>query len=424
MKNKKKYSFFPLTLGCSKNQVDMEYLLGEITKRGHIIVGDMDKADFVLLNTCSFIHEARVESEKVAKRLSKKKKVILLGCYVQMFGERVFKIFPEIDLFFGTEGGKFTEKILENLNGKKKILKLNGNENIFYSLERYPLNRFHTYIKISEGCIRRCSFCNIPSIRGGLRSKKIDEILKEVEKMVSMGFQEFEIISEDTSLYGIDLYKRRMILKLIESLTKNFTDKKFRLLYVYPDKSIYDIVSAVKESKSFIKYIDVPFQHVSENVIKYMNREKVDVFEISRMIKKMGLVLRSSFIVGFPEEKAKDFKMLKDYIKEGYVDKLGLFMYSDENDRIKDTVDYSKKIERFNILININKRLALKRMKEKIGKFHEAVFYHSDGEFIYGRLLEDAPDIDDVIVSNNIKLQRFNLVKVKVKDIKYYHYIC
>ncbi len=402
----------------------MEYLLGEIKKKGHIIVGDLDKADFVLLNTCSFIQDARLESEKVAKKLSKRKKVILLGCYVQMYREKVFKIFPNINLFFGTESGKFTKNILENLERSEKILKVNGNENIFYSLERYPLNRFHTYIKISEGCIRRCSFCNIPMIRGELRSKKIDEILKEVEKLVNMGFQEFEIISEDTSLYGIDLYKKKMILKLIESLNRNFTDKKFRLLYVYPDKSIYDIVSAVKESKSFIKYIDVPFQHVSENVLRSMNREKIDVEEISKMIKNMGLTLRSSFIVGFPEEKEKDFNMLKDYIKKGYVDKLGLFIYSNENDKIEDTVDYSKKIERFNSLININRKIALKNMKEKIGKFHEAVFYYSDGKFTYGRLLEDAPDIDDIIISKDIKLQKFESVKVKVKDVKDYCYIC
>ncbi|MEO0288440.1 MAG: MiaB/RimO family radical SAM methylthiotransferase [candidate division WOR-3 bacterium] len=424
MKSRKKFSFFPLTLGCSKNQVDIEYLLGELKKEGHLIVGDINTADFVLINTCSFINDARIESEKIAKKISKTKKVILLGCYVQMFKEKVFKIFPEINLFIGTESGQFKDFILENLDSKKKLIKLNGNKKIFFSSERYPLNRFHTYIKISEGCFRKCSFCKIPSIRGTLRSKKIDEILKEVENFSKKGFQEFELISEDSSLYGVDLYKKRMILRLIEKLDKNFPDRLFRLLYVYPDNFIKDIVFAIKESKSFIKYIDVPFQHVSHDVLKFMRRETVDVFEISNMIKKTGLILRSSFIVGFPQEREQDFQMLKDFIKRGYIDKLGLFLYSNENEDLGDSVDFSKKVERFNKLINVNKKITIKKMKGKIGKYKNVVFYYSDNEYTYGRLIEDAPDIDDIVVTKNNVIEKFQILKVKIKNVKGYTYFC
>lgn len=424
MKNKKFFSFFPLTLGCSKNQVDIEYLLGEIKKEGHFVVGDIDRADFVLINTCSFIHDARVESEKIAKKISKTKKVILLGCYVQMFKEKVFKMFPNINLFIGTESGQFKDFILENLNTKKKLLKLNENTKIFYNSERYPLNRFHTYIKISEGCYRKCSFCKIPSIRGPLRSKKIEEILKEVEIFSKKGFQEFELISEDSSLYGVDLYKKRMILRLIEKLNKTFPDRLFRILYVYPDSAINDIVFAIKESKSFIKYIDVPFQHVSVDVLKSMKRDEIDVFAISRMIKKVGLILRSSFIVGFPQEKEKDFQILKDFIQEGYIDKLGLFLYSNENDNMIDTIDFSKKVERFNRLINVNKKIALRKMREKIGKYKNVVFYYSDNEYSYGRLIEDAPDIDDIIISKNRDIEKFKILNVKIENVRDYSYFC
>ncbi|MEO0233777.1 MAG: MiaB/RimO family radical SAM methylthiotransferase [candidate division WOR-3 bacterium] len=424
MKSKKNFSFFPLTLGCSKNQVDIEYLLGELTKEGHLIVEDIDRSDFVLINTCSFINDARVESEKIAKKISKTKKVILIGCYVQMFKDKVFKIFPNINLFIGTESGQFKDFILENLNSKKKLIKLNDNTKIFFSSERYPLNRFHTYIKISEGCFRKCSFCKIPSIRGTLRSKRIEEILKEVENFSKKGFQEFELISEDSSLYGVDLYKRRMILKLIEKLDKNFPDRLFRLLYVYPDNAINDIVSAIKESKSFIKYIDVPFQHVSYDVLKSMKRENIDVFEISNMIKNSGLILRSSFIVGFPQEKERDFQKLKDFIKRGYIDKLGLFLYSNENEEIENTIDFSKKIERFNKLININKKIAIEKMKANIGKYKNVVFYYSDNEYTYGRLIEDAPDIDDIVVTKNKDIEKFKVLKLKIKDVKGYTYFC
>ncbi|MEJ5306868.1 MAG: MiaB/RimO family radical SAM methylthiotransferase [candidate division WOR-3 bacterium] len=424
MKSRKTFSFFPLTLGCSKNQVDLEYLLGELTKEGHSIVGDIDRADFVLINTCSFIHDARVESERIAKKFSKTKKVILLGCYVQMFKERVFKIFPNINLFIGTESGQFNDFILENLNTKKKLIMLNENKTIFYSSKRYPLNRFHTYIKISEGCLRKCSFCKIPSIRGTLRSKRIEEILKEVENFSKKGFKEFELISEDSSVYGIDLYKKRMILKLIENLNKNFPDRLFRLLYVYPDSAINDIVFAIKEAKSFIKYIDVPFQHVSNDVLKSMKRDNIDVLEISSMIKKTGLILRSSFIVGFPHEKEKDFQILKDFIKRGYIDKLGLFLYSDENEEIEDTIDFSKKVERFNRLINVNKKIAMKKMRNKVGQYKDVVFYYSDDEYTYGRLIEDAPDIDDVVVSKNRDIEKFKIIKLKITDVKNYTYFC
>lgn len=424
MKSKKTFSFFPLTLGCSKNQVDIEHLLGELTKKGHFIVGDIETADYVLINTCSFIQDARIESEKIAKKISKEKKVILLGCYVQMFQEKVFKIFPNIDIFVGTESGQFKDFILENLNTKKKIIKLNENTKVFYSSERYPLNRFHTYIKISEGCFRKCSFCNIPKIRGTLRSKKIEQILKEVENFSKKGFQEFEIVSEDTSLYGIDIYKKRMILKLIEKLDKNFPDRLFRLLYVYPDKMINDIVFGIKEANSFIKYIDVPFQHVSYDILKSMGRENVDVYQISLQIKKVGLTLRSSFIVGFPQEREKDFIMLKEFIKKGYIDKLGLFIYSNENERFVDRVDYIKKVERFNSLINVNRKLIIKKMKKRIGKYQNVVFYDCDGDYSYGRLIEDAPDIDDIVISKDRDVEKFKILKVKIKDVKNYTYFC
>ncbi|MEO0304298.1 MAG: radical SAM protein, partial [candidate division WOR-3 bacterium] len=255
-------------------------------------------------------------------------------------------------------------------------------------------------------------------------SKRIEEILKEVENFSKKGFQEFELISEDSSLYGVDLYKRRMILKLIEKLDKNFPDRLFRLLYVYPDNAINDIVSAIKESKSFIKYIDVPFQHVSYDVLKSMKRENIDVFEISNMIKNSGLILRSSFIVGFPQEKERDFQKLKDFIKRGYIDKLGLFLYSNEDEEIEDTIDFSKKIERFNKLININKKIAIEKMKAKIGKYKNVVFYYSDNEYTYGRLIEDAPDIDDIVVTKNKDIEKFKVLKLKIKDVKGYTYFC
>jgi ribosomal protein S12 methylthiotransferase len=155
-----------------------------------------------------------------------------------------------------------------------------------------------------------------------------------------------------------------------------------------------------------------------------MKRDNIDVLEISSMIKKTGLILRSSFIVGFPHEKEKDFQILKDFIKRGYIDKLGLFLYSDENEEIEDTIDFSKKVERFNRLINVNKKIAMKKMRNKVGQYKDVVFYYSDDEYTYGRLIEDAPDIDDVVVSKNRDIEKFKIIKLKITDVKNYTYFC
>lgn len=425
MKKDKKFSFYPISLGCFKNQVDLEFLLGKISNEGHRITDDLDNADFVLLNTCSFINESRMETERIAKKISGNKRVIMLGCYVQMFQDICFDLFPNIDLFFGTESGQFYKEILNNLDVNKKILFLNKNKKIFHCSERFNLNRFHTYIKISEGCSRKCSFCRIPQIRGKLRSRRLTSILDEVKILSEKGFTEFELIAEDTSLYGIDLYGKRKIMKLMESLDKNFFDKKFRLLYVYPDrKNILKLAKHIKELNTFIKYIDVPFQHVSKNVLETMKREYMDVFEISEKIKSFGLILRSSFIVGYPSETKKDFDLLKDFIKKGYVDKLGLFIYSDENPKIKDLLSYKTKMERYNEIIKINRKIAYEKMKMKTGKYHKAIFYYSDKKFSYGRLMEDSPEIDDLLVSPNLDIEKFKLIDVLVKDVKNFKYLC
>ncbi len=418
--------FFPVSLGCVKNQVDFEYLFSQLKKFDWEKVNNVDKSDVVVINTCTFIRDAQEESiNEILSYSLENKKLIVTGCLSQMYKEKLQKLFPEVEIFIGTESGKFAKEIDKMFRNKQKGVLVNNSCEYNEFPDRDPINKFHTYIKISEGCDRKCSFCLIPQIRGKYRSRKIDNIIKEVKDLYKKGFREFNIISEDTSLYGIDLYGKREIVHLIKELDRlRYRDIYFRLLYVYPDENVYEIIDVISKSKHFIKYIDVPLQHISKKILKKMGRVYIDAYKFAKYVKMKNLILRSSFIVGFPNETEKDFLELYNFIKEGFIDKLGIFTYSrQENTKsynFNNRIHYKTAEKRRKLLFQLQEDIVYEKMKKYIGENKKAVLYEYDNENkeYYGRLLEDMYDIDNIlIIKNNKKYKLFTEIEVNIKKI-------
>lgn len=417
----------PISLGCVKNQIDLEYLLGKLTKKGFVLTDDFQECDYILLNTCSFINDARRETEEMIEKFKSTGKLIVTGCYPQRVGEKFFEEFGAVKWVLGTEPQKHSAVLATSLKQGKEIHIVNDNPGKYHECRnRLAFDSFHTYIKLSEGCSRRCAFCAIPSIRGKIRSRKKNNIFSEINVLSKSGYKEFNLVSEDTSLYGRDIYSKYFLNDLIKDLSEKESDLLFRLLYVFPDKSVYSVIDSIKSSDKFIKYIDIPFQHVSNKILKNMGRAQENPIKVAEYAKAESLLLRSSVMVGFPGETERDFKMLADFIEKGYIDKLGIFIYSDEEEtpafEIKSKLPEKIKIERFNAIIKIYKKTAKKGMLANVGRVKDAVFTRRENNYFVGRLIEDAPIIDSSLISLNRKIKLNTIMKIKILGVKNYTY--
>ncbi len=428
MINIKTIKYFPITLGCVKNQIDMEYMCGELNTRKWVMVYNPASADVIIVNTCSFINDAKEESLNMILEMLEIKPVIVTGCLSQKYGEELRSLIPEVSVFTGTESAQFADKMDVSFRKKDKILLLNKNEKKYKEQKRqFAFSGFHTYIKLSEGCDRTCSFCIIPKIRGPYRSRSMGSIINEIEILYKKGFREFNLVSEDSSLYGIDNYKKKKLLKLLEAIEKSsFNNAYFRLLYYYPDREVYDITDFISQSKSFIKYIDIPFQHVSPKILKSMKRDIIDPREICNYIRKKGLIIRSSLMTGFPGEMQSDYIDMKHFIKDGYIDKIGIFIFSLEEGTSafkKKQVNRRTALRRYETLKKISENIMEMKMKQKINKIKKAVINVSDKDTSYGRLIEDMQDTDMELIINTGNLPLFKELSVKIKNVKSMTYI-
>ncbi|MGE3062248.1 MAG: MiaB/RimO family radical SAM methylthiotransferase [bacterium] len=416
----------PISLGCVKNQVDLEYLLGRLSSEGYSFSNDFKECDYILINTCSFIEDARIETEELIERHINSGKLIVTGCYPQLENKSFNDKYRDVKWVLGTEPHINASKLVKSLEAETPLFLLNPNKSVYKECsQRVTVSRFHTYIKLSEGCSRRCAYCSIPNIRGALRSRSRVAVKQEISSLAQVGFSEFNLISEDSSMYGRDIYRKYSLSNLVKEISNEYENFYFRLLYVYPDKSVYDVIEAVASAKSFVKYIDIPFQHSSERLLKKMGRSGEDVRNVARFAKERGLILRSTVMVGFPGETDSDFKNLLEFISEGYVDKLGVFVYSDEKNtpafKMKEKVQEKRKRERFNEVIKTYRKLAFENMKKNVGSIKQAVFYSFKGEYYVGRLMEDAPEIDSALLCKN-KVDLNKVVEVKIRGVKNYTY--
>ncbi len=396
-----------VSLGCSKNLVDTEMLIGKFKKENFEIVNQPKEADILVVNTCGFIESAKEEAINTILEMAEYKKngncqfLIVTGCLVKRYKSELEKALPEVDLFVSVD---------EYDEIWSKIQKLLGQEikskNPLDYLERCIATGERTaYLKIAEGCSNHCTYCAIPYIRGPYISRPMEEILKEAKRLADLGYQELIVIAQDTTKYGIDLYGEPKLAELLEKLTQIERIKWLRFLYAYPESITDELIEVVKKSKKICHYFDIPLQHVSDPVLKKMNR-KSDCKSIENLIHKLrkeipDVVIRTTMMVGFPGETQEDFEVLYEFVKRAKFDKLGAFEYSKEEGtpaaKLPNQVHYKTKQKRWNALMKLQEEMAKEKLQEKVGNTYEVLIDSASDKYWIARSYRDIPDEDGVI---------------------------
>ena len=421
-----------VTLGCSKNDVDSSMMYSLLDKNKYQMVNEPSQADILIVNTCGFIDAAKEESidtilESVEyKNEGRCKKVLLSGCLAQRYPEELIKEIPEIDGIIGTGNIDYINELLDrSLAGDLFIKTDNLNSAYIEGIRKEEVNRTE-YVKISEGCNNNCSYCIIPSLRGKNRSRKIEDIYSEVEYLVSKGAREIILIAQNTTDYGIDLYSKYSLAKLIKEISKIEDLKWIRVLYLYPDHFTEELIEEFKNNDKLVNYVDMPLQHISDDVLKRMNRKtsKEHIIKTLKNLRKSvpDIVIRTTFIVGFPGESDDDFNQLVDFIEDIKFDKLGVFEYSKEEGTraasLDEQIPDSIKEERKNEIMAIQSEISAEILSKKIGKRLEVLIEEEvDEENYVGRTYMDSPEIDGVTYVHSAKnLEIGSFVKVDVVD--------
>lgn len=421
-----------VTLGCSKNDVDSSMMYSLLDKNKYQMVNEPSQADILIVNTCGFIDAAKEESidtilESVEyKNEGRCKKVLLSGCLAQRYPEELIKEIPEIDGIIGTGNIDYINELLDrSLAGDLFIKTDNLNSAYIEGIRKEKVNTTE-YVKISEGCNNNCSYCIIPSLRGKNRSRKIEDIYSEVEYLVSKGAREIILIAQNTTDYGIDLYSKYSLANLIKEISKIKDLKWIRVLYLYPDHFTDDLIEEFKNNQKLVNYVDMPLQHISDDVLKKMNRKtsKEHIIKTLKNLRKSvpDIVIRTTFIVGFPGESDDDFNQLVDFIKDIKFDKLGVFEYSKEEGTkaasLDEQISDSIKEERKNEIMAIQSEISAEILSKKIGKKLEVLIEEEvDEENYVGRTYMDSPEIDGVTYVHSAKnLEMGSFVQIDVVD--------
>lgn len=426
-----------ISLGCTKNLIDTEMAIGLFKNHNYQIVNDVEKAEIIVINTCGFIESAKQEAIDTILEMAKYKEkgtckyLVAMGCLVERYKQELEKALPEVDLFI---------PIKEYDELWNKIDKLINNHQELKTSELDYMNRVITtgnttaYLKIAEGCSNKCTYCAIPYIRGEYISRPFDEIIKEAKKLASQGYKEIIIIAQDTTKYGQDLYGKQRLPELLDEISKIEGIKWIRFLYAYPESITDELIQMVKHNKKICKYFDIPIQHISDTVLKRMNR-KTTGEKIENLIRKIKeeipeVILRTSLIVGFPGETEADFEKLYEFVQKGYFDKLGVFKYSKEDGtpaaRLPEQIHYKTKQKRLDKIMSTAQKISKQKLQEKIGNEYEALIETQtfDGKYYCGRTYMDIPQEDGLVFIPNTKLNLENTwAKVKITDVKNYDLI-
>lgn len=421
-----------VTLGCSKNDVDSSMMYSLLDKNKYQMVNEPSQADILIVNTCGFIDAAKEESidtilESVEyKNEGRCKKVLLSGCLAQRYPEELIKEIPEIDGIIGTGNIDYINELLDRSLAGDLFIKTDNLNSAYIEGVRKEVVKTTEYVKISEGCNNNCSYCIIPSLRGKNRSRKIEDIYSEVEYLVSKGAREIILIAQNTTDYGIDLYSKYSLAKLIKEISKIEDLKWIRVLYLYPDHFTDELIQEFKNNDKLVNYVDMPLQHISDDVLKRMNRKtsKDHIIKTLKNLRKSvpDIVIRTTFIVGFPGESDDDFNQLVDFIEDIKFDKLGVFEYSKEEGTraasLDEQISDSIKEERKNEIMAIQSEISAEILSKKIGKRLEVLIEEEiDEENYVGRTYMDSPEIDGVTYVHSAKsLEIGSFVQVDVVD--------
>lgn len=411
-----------ITMGCSKNLVDSEHLMRQLQECGYEVTHDCEEpcGEIAVINTCGFIGDAKQESINMILEFCQRKdegdlkKLYVMGCLSERYLTELREEIAQVDKFYGKFN--WTELVAD--------LKHEYDEKI--AQERVLTTPSHyAYLKISEGCNRHCAYCAIPIITGAHKSRPIEEILDEVRYLVSKGVKEFQIIAQELTYYGVDLYKKQKIAELVERISDIEGVEWIRLHYAYPASFPYDLLRVMRERKNVCKYLDIALQHVSTKVLKKMQRHvtKEDTYAlVERMRQEVpGICLRTTMMVGFPGEGEKEFEELMDFVKWAKFDRLGAFAYCEEDgtyaaENYRDSVSKKKKQERLDRLMEVQQRISTKLNDAKVGGLFRTVIDRIEGDYYIGRTEFDSPDVDtEVLVNVNdgeLKIGEFYNVRI------------
>lgn len=427
-----------ISLGCSKNLIDTEVAIGKFKEHEFNIVNDPKEADIIVVNTCGFIESAKEEAINTILEMAEYKNgrckfLIAMGCLVQRYYKELAKEMPEVDLFLKIEDyNRLWDKVAElleqpNQNASKendaittissKNTKTNDEDNKIKQLPMFAEKEYlartvstgenYAYLKIGEGCSNMCTYCAIPYIRGLFISRKMEEILEEAKMLAIKGVKEIIVIAQDTTKYGVDLYGESKLAELLQKISEIKEIEWIRFLYSYPEGITDELIDTVKNNDKICKYFDIPIQHISNDVLKRMNRKtsKENIVNLINKIRKEipNVILRTSLIVGFPGETEQDFTELLDFVKSTKFDKLGVFKYSKEENtpaaKMPNQIHYMTKNSRYRKIMSEQKEISKKKLEEQIGKKMQVLIENVsfDGKYLVGRTRNDVPEEDGIV---------------------------
>ncbi len=425
-----------VSLGCSKNLVDTEMLIGLFKENSYEIVNKVEEAEIIVVNTCGFIKSAKEEAINTIiemgqyKEKGKCKYLIVTGCLVERYKKELRKCMPEVDLFLKVseyenvwkkisfvidrKGYKTNKKVEDNValdENEKNIFEQRFNQfELDYNNRVITTGDTTAYLKIAEGCSNFCTYCTIPYIRGKFVSRKMEDVLKEAKELAEKGIKELIIVAQDTSKYGIDIYGEYKLAELLHKISKIEGFKWIRFLYTYPESITDELIEEVKNNDKICKYFDMPIQHISNNILKRMNRKstKETIMNVIEKIRKNipDVVIRTTLIVGFPGETTEDFNELYKFVEKTKFDKLGVFSYSKEEGtpaaKFEKQLHYRTKQQRNEAIMNIQKAIMNEKLEKMVMKEYEVVIdgITEDGKFYIARTKQDAPDVDSIVYLN------------------------
>lgn len=429
---KKKIGF--VSLGCAKNLTDTETMLALLKNENYIITSDADDADVIVINTCAFIDSAKEESINTILEMAEKKKtkcelLVVAGCLAQRYADDIKKEIPEADIILGTNDYPHIAEAIDDFykKGKKDVFVSGANEHVTDELPREISTPAHyAYLKIADGCDNFCTYCIIPKLRGKYRSRSLQSIVSEAKSLAERGVKEIILVAQDTAYYGCDNGKSELCA-LLESLSEIDGIEWIRLQYCYPENITDDLIDEIAKNEKVVNYIDMPLQHVSDRILKKMGR-KSSFCEINSLIDKLrakipDISIRTSLIAGFPGETKEDFEILKGFLADKKLDKVGVFTYSREEGTpaagFDNQIDDFEKEDRKNELMELQNKISLEKNKAKIGKTACAIIdFYDEGELCYiGRTYGDTPDVDEcAYIYSAYELASGDIVKIKVLD--------
>lgn len=435
--------FHLISLGCAKNLVDSEVMLGSMAAGGWELMDNPDDADLLILNTCGFIQPAVEEAiaeifelVRIKERASEKK-IVVVGCLVQRYKEKLLEDLPEVDLFLGTEGAADIAEYVDQLESgdlQERVL-LPGRILMSSDTPRIISTPAHrAWLKITEGCDNRCSYCMIPSIRGNLRSRTIDDLVLEAQKLQQFGVKELSLIAQDSTAYGNDLGEGCNIVRLMEQLLTKTSVEWLRLLYLYPTGITDELLHLMADNPRIVPYLDIPMQHVNGKILRSMNRHysSEQLYGTIERIRTIlpDIALRTTFLVGFPGETETDFLELEAFLKNMHIDHVGVFPYANEegapSENFDDQLPEEEKLKRCDYLLGVQADLSAAIQKKYIGRVESVLVEGLSREtdlLLEGRTRYQAPEVDGCVYINDGVASPGDIVQVEITDTQIYDLI-